>query len=370
MKDNNKPYRVIISGGGTGGHIFPAVAIANELKRRNPSTEILFIGALGKMEMTRVPEAGYPIKGLWISGLQRRFTLQNLLFPFKLINSYLKALKIMRQFKPQAVVGTGGYASGPSVMAANRKGIPVLLQEQNSYPGLTNRKLARKAKKVCVAYEGMEKYFDPEKIIFTGNPVRNDILDPELTKEKARQKYGLNGNKKTILVLGGSLGARTINESIMGALDKIAWGEVQVIWQTGKIYYEEMLNRLGDHKPDGLFVMQFINDMEVAYSAADLIISRAGALSISELCIVAKPVIFVPSPNVAADHQTKNAMALVEKNAAVLVKDEEAVEGLVTRALKLLYDQSKSKMLSENIKALGKPQATKDIVDQLNLIIN
>jgi UDP-N-acetylglucosamine--N-acetylmuramyl-(pentapeptide) pyrophosphoryl-undecaprenol N-acetylglucosamine transferase len=361
------PYRLILSGGGTGGHIFPAIAIANEFKSRHADADILFVGAEGKMEMTRVPEAGYKIIGLPIAGLQRKLTLSNLLLPFKLAKSYYKANSIVKSFNPHAVVGTGGYASGPMLMAANGKGIPTLLQEQNSYAGLTNKRLASGARKICVAYVGMEKYFPSQKIAFTGNPVRKDIVAGQ--RERALQTFGLESNKKTLLVLGGSLGARTLNESIFAGLDKLNASGVQVIWQCGKLYLNEFKQRTASQNMRNVKMFDFLQQMDLAYAAADVVVSRAGALSISELCIVAKPTVLVPSPNVAEDHQTKNAKALADVKAAVLVRDADAREVLVDELMKLIYDEPRCADLSQNIKALAKPNATNDIVNELEKLI-
>lgn len=366
----NQPYRLIISGGGTGGHIFPAISIANKFKERYPASEILFVGAKGRMEMTRVPEAGYEIVGLWISGLQRKLTLSNLLFPFKLVSSYFKAGKIVKAFKPNAVIGTGGYASGPVMLAATRNKIPALIQEQNSYAGLTNKQLAAKAQRICVAYPDMEKYFPKEKIVFTGNPVRQTILDVDSKRDQAIMHFGLQSNKRTLLILGGSLGSRTLNESIVAGIDKIIESQMQVIWQTGKIYFEEMRERLKEKDIRHIGIYGFIQDMDLAYAAADVVISRSGALAISELCLVQKPCILVPSPNVAEDHQTKNAMALVKENAAILIKDSDAKENLVNESLKLVFDVQRCKTLSENIGKLAKPNATEDIVNEIEKLIS
>lgn len=366
----NRPYRFIISGGGTGGHIYPALAVANEIRTRYAHADILFVGATGRMEMTKVPEAGYPIEGLWISGIQRKLTMDNLLFPVKVILSYFKAARILKKFKPTAVLGFGGYASGPIMMAATSKGTPALIQEQNSYAGLTNKRVAKGAMKVCVAYEGMDKYFPADKVVLTGNPVRADIVNTIDKREEGLQHFGLNPDKKTILVLGGSLGARTINNSVVGDLDKILAAGVQLIWQTGRFYYDEMLKRVEGKELNGIHITQFINEMDLAYAAANVVISRAGALSISELCIVGKPVIFVPSPNVAEDHQTKNARALTEKDAAVMITDGKAHEHLIPTTLKLLGNEEECEKLSKNIKGLAKPNATQHIVDELIKMIN
>jgi UDP-N-acetylglucosamine--N-acetylmuramyl-(pentapeptide) pyrophosphoryl-undecaprenol N-acetylglucosamine transferase len=359
--DMQKPYRFILSGGGTGGHIFPALAIADEIKNQLPNAEILFVGAEGKMEMQKVPEAGYKIFGLPIAGIQRSLTLKNLTFPFKLLNSLKQAKKIVKNFRPDAVIGVGGYASGPTLRAASNLGIPCLLQEQNSYAGLTNKWLKQKVKQICVAYDGMERYFPKHKLNITGNPVRKNLLElPE--KSKAQKSFDLEAGLPTILVLGGSLGARTINESIVQNLDTLNSENCQMIWQTGKLYHQEMLVRSEETEHQHLKIVEFIKNMDEAYAAADIIISRAGALSVSELQIVGKPVIFVPSPNVAEDHQTKNALALVNKDAAVLVKDTDAIKNLLTTAYQLLKNDEKQKLLSSNIKKMAKPEATENIV--------
>jgi UDP-N-acetylglucosamine--N-acetylmuramyl-(pentapeptide) pyrophosphoryl-undecaprenol N-acetylglucosamine transferase len=364
-----QPYRLIISGGGTGGHIFPAVAIANEFRDRHPDAQILFVGAKDKMEMTRVPEAGYKIIGLWISGLQRKLTLSNLLFPLKMIVSYLKAISIVRKFKPHAVVGTGGFASGPIMMAATRLGIPSVIQEQNSFAGLANKQVAGKVSKVCVAYDGMEKYFPKEKIVVTGNPVRKDILSVGVKREKALNHFGFDANKRTLLIIGGSLGARSINESIIAGMEKLIDAEVQVIWQTGKGYYDHYKAKLGKYDLRRIRVQDFVREMDLAYAAADVVISRSGALAVSEICIAGKPVILVPSPNVAEDHQTKNAKALVDKAAAVLVLDRDAGEKLLEEAFTLLFDKNRALRLTENITKLARPQATTAIVNEIEKLL-
>ena len=351
MKDQ---LRIIISGGGTGGHIFPAVSIANAIKELRPDTEILFVGAEGRMEMHRVPAAGYPIKGLPIAGFNRKNLLKNIPVLIKLFKSQQLAKAIIKEFKPHAAVGVGGYASGPTLKVAGNMGIPTLLQEQNSYAGVTNKLLAKQAHKICVAYEGMERFFEKEKIILTGNPVRQDLLNHSISKADAIKSFGLDPNKKTILILGGSLGARTINNCIIKNLDKIKNSDVQFIWQTGKIYIEEARNSIS--KTEGLsmlHVTDFIGNMGTAYQAADLVISRAGAGSISEFCLLQKPVILVPSPNVAEDHQTKNALALVNKNAALYVKDEEAKDKLVDKALQAVKQPELLTNLSKNIAELA-----------------
>ncbi len=365
-----QPYRLIISGGGTGGHIFPAVAIANAFKERYPQAEILFVGAKGRMEMTRVPEAGYRIIGLWISGIQRKLTWTNLLFPVKLVASYVAARRIVRQFKPQIVIGTGGYASGPMMLAASAAGVPTLVQEQNSYAGLTNKRVAEKASRICVAYQGMEKYFPPGKIVVTGNPVRKDINHLSEKRSHALIQFGFSEGKHTLLVLGGSLGARTINESLAQGIDKLIDANVQVIWQTGKMYVESVKAQVKDKDLRQVRIHDFLKQMDLAYAAADVVISRAGALSISELCVAAKPAILVPSPNVAEDHQTKNAMALANESAARVVTDKEARERLVNEALTLLYDRVACQRLSTNIGKLGKPRATEAIVDEIEKLIS
>ena len=346
--------RIIISGGGTGGHIFPAVSIANAIKEQRPDTEILFVGAEGRMEMHRVPAAGYPIKGLPIAGFNRKNLLKNIPVLIKLFKSQQMAKAIIIEFKPHAAVGVGGYASGPTLKVAGNMGIPTLLQEQNSYAGVTNKLLAKQAHKICVAYEGMERFFEKEKIILTGNPVRQDLLNHTASQAEAIKSFGLDPNKKTILVLGGSLGARTINNCIIQNLDKIKNSDVQFIWQTGKIYIEEARDSVS--KMGGLsmiHVTDFISNMGIAYRAADLVISRAGAGSISEFCLLQKPVILVPSPNVAEDHQTKNALALVNKNAALYVKDVDAKDKLVNEALQAVKQPELLTNLSKNIAELA-----------------
>lgn len=348
-----KAPRIILSGGGTGGHIFPAVAIANELKRTVPDAEILFVGALGRMEMDKVPAAGYNIIGLPIAGIQRKLTLSNLKFPFLLIKSILKARSIIRDFKPDVVVGTGGYASGPLLRAAVSFGIPALVQEQNSYAGVTNKWLSRKAAKICVAYEGMEEFFPKEKIMLTGNPVRQDINDVKQKRNEALSFFTLDPNKKTILIIGGSLGARTINEAMDAGLEKLKAAGVQVLWQTGKIFFPQARKDVNPYHKDHLFAFDFISRMDLAYAAADIVISRAGASSVSELCNIGMPCILVPSPNVAEDHQTKNAMALVNRQAAILVKDKEAKDKLVDAAIGLIKDNSKQQELSRSIATMA-----------------
>ena len=363
MKQKSK--NIIISGGGTGGHIFPAISIANALKEIDPEINILFVGALGKIEMEKVPAAGYDIIGLPVAGLQRRLTLKNVSFIFKLINSLRKSKQIIKEFKPDVVVGVGGYASGPVLKVANQKGIPTLIQEQNSYAGITNKLLAKKARKICVAYEGMEKYFPKEKIILTGNPVRQDLLDKIGSREEAISHFNLDQNKKTILVIGGSLGARTINQSIIKDIKKIGESEFQILWQTGKYYYNDAKNTADETGFNNVKVLDFIKRMDMAYAAADIIISRAGAGTISELCLVGKPVILVPSPNVAEDHQTKNAMALVKKDAAVMIKDSNANEELLNEAIDLIKDTEKQKKLSDNIIGMALRDSAKIIAEEV-----
>jgi len=360
--------RVIISGGGTGGHIFPAIAIADEIKRRNPNAEILFVGAVGKMEMEKVPAAGYSIKGLEIVGLKRKLALSNFALPFKIIKSILKAKRIIKDFNPQVAVGVGGYASGPTLKAATMMNIPSIVQEQNSFPGKTNKLLAKKVQKICVAYDGLERFFPADKIILTGNPTRAEMVDIEGKKETAIDHYGLDSSKKTILIIGGSLGARTLNDSMIHSFPNVP-SDVQVIWQCGKLYHDQLREEIGDSIPSNVKMMQFIDRMDLAYAAADIVISRAGAISVSELCLIGKAVILVPSPNVAEDHQTKNAMALVNKDAAILIKDVDAKEALIPQALDLLNDKTKQEKMSANISKLGKPYATAEIINTLEDLI-
>ncbi len=351
MSDN---LHIIISGGGTGGHIFPALSIANAIKAMRPDAEILFVGAEGRMEMQRVPAAGYKIIGLPVAGFDRKNLLKNFSVIVKLIRSQMMARKIIKDFNPHVAVGVGGYASGPTLKMAGAMGIPTLIQEQNSYAGVTNKLLAAKAEKICVAYPGMERFFDKNKIIMTGNPVRQGLLDCKMSKEEAIKSFGLDPNKKTILIVGGSLGARTLNNCVMHAMDDIKQSGVQFIWQTGKFYIEEARKCYSNAgSPDMLHTTDFISDMNAAYTAADLVVSRAGAGSISEFCLLGKPVILVPSPNVAEDHQTKNAMALVDKDAAIYIKDSEAEEKLIKTAIELAGDEAKLEALSTNIKKLA-----------------
>lgn len=351
-----KKYKVLISGGGTGGHIFPAIAIANEIKAIYPESELEFVGAKGRMEMEKVPAAGYKIHGLWISGLQRRLTPKNLSLPFKVLSSLWESRKIIKRFKPDFTVGVGGYASGPLNYVASKLGVPVYLQEQNSFPGITNKLLKNAASKICVAYDGMERFFPSEKLVLTGNPIRQDVLSQQVSKEAAFDHFGLNKNKKTILIVGGSLGARTVNEAVEVNLEKLT-SNAQLVWQTGKNY-------AGD---EGDFSWgkrtTFIKDMAKAYAIADVVISRAGAMSVSELSALGKAVVFVPSPFVAEDHQTKNATNLVEHNAAIICKDVDAKNNLGAVVFDLLNNEKQQQELVKNIKALGKPKAAEDIVE-------
>lgn len=362
---NMEPLRVIISGGGTGGHIFPALSIADAVKAKRPDADILFVGAENRMEMQRVPAAGYPIKGLPVSGFDRRHLLKNIAVLIRLAKSQRMAKQIIRSFRPDVAVGVGGYASGPTLKMAAGCGIPTLLQEQNSYAGVTNKLLAKNAAVICVAYEGLERFFPADKIRLTGNPVRQNLLQAAVGHDDAARSYGFDPQKPIVLIVGGSLGARSVNESIMAHLDDIRKSDVQFIWQTGKYYFEEMKRRIGDNKPGNLVVTDFIASMDVAYAAADLVVSRAGAGSISEFCLLGKAVILVPSPNVAEDHQTKNAMALVNKGAAVFVKDVEAAEKLVPTALSLAHDKERLAELRRNILTLALPDSASIIADEV-----
>ena len=365
LKTMSSELRVIISGGGTGGHIFPAVSIANAVKDLRPDAKILFVGALGRMEMQRVPAAGYDIKGLPIQGFDRKNLLKNVKVLYKIWKSQRMARQIIKEFRPQVAVGVGGYASGPTLNMAAAQGIPCLLQEQNSYAGVTNKLLAKKAAKICVAYEGMERFFPAEKIMLTGNPVRQQLLESTITREAAVRSFSLDPEKKTILLVGGSLGARTINESVLQHLDLIKNGDVQFIWQTGKFYSAEIAERLKGHEMPQLKVLDFISDMAAAYKAADLVISRAGASSVSEFCLLGKPVILVPSPNVAEDHQTKNALALVHRDAALYVKDAEAKEQLLPLAIATVHDDAKLESLSKNVLKLALPDSARIIAQEV-----
>ena len=357
--------RVIISGGGTGGHIFPAISIANAVKTLRPDADILFVGALGRMEMQRVPAAGYEIIGLPICGFDRKNLLKNVKVLYKIWKSQRMAKRIIKDFRPEVAVGVGGYASGPTLNTAAAMGIPCLIQEQNSYAGVTNKLLAKKAEKICVAYDNMDRFFPAEKIIKTGNPVRQSLLETTITRADAIRSLGFDPNKKTILLVGGSLGARTINESVLQHLDLVTKTDVQFIWQTGKYYHAEILERLKGQSLPNLKVMDFISDMGAAYKAADLVISRAGASSISEFCLIGKPVILVPSPNVAEDHQTKNALALADRDAAIYVKDSEAPSMLLDLAVKTVKDESKLKSLSEHVLKLALPDSAEIIAKEV-----
>jgi len=364
-KKKVKARRIIISGGGTGGHIFPAIAIANALKKLDAATEILFVGALGRMEMEKVPAAGYKIIGLNIQGIQRKSIWKNLMFPVKLFNSVKKSLDIIKDFKPDAAVGVGGYASGPLLYAASLRGLPYLIQEQNSYAGITNKWLGKKAEKICVAFDGMEQFFPADKIIKTGNPIRQESVQIAGKRMQALELYKLSAFKETILVTGGSLGARTLNDSVMAGLDKLIAADVQVIWQTGKFYYKNIIEKLGEEYHPNIKIMEFVNRMDLAYAAADIIISRAGAGTIAELCVIKKPVILVPSPNVAEDHQTKNALALVQDHAAIFVADRDAEAKLIDKAIELLKDKEQQKKLSANIGKMAMPDADEVIAKEV-----
>lgn len=358
--------KIILSGGGTGGHIYPAVSIANELKEKYPDAKFLFVGAKDKMEMEKVPQAGYEIEGLWIAGLQRQLTLKNAMFPFKLISSLWNAYKIIKKFKPTVVIGTGGFASGPTLFVANKLGIKTVIQEQNSYPGITNKLLSKNADKICVAYDGLDRFFPVDKILKTGNPVRQDLLAIDNKREEAIQFFSLDKNLKTLVIIGGSLGARALNNLIEKHINWLVDQNIQVIWQTGKLYYNEF-KKYDDLK--GVKTYDFLNRMDLTYAAADFLISRAGASSISELCLVGKPVIFIPSPNVAEDHQTKNALAIVDKEGAILLKESDLNE--FQQVFKnLISDEQLQQKLSKNIKELALPNATKDIVKEIEKLIN
>jgi len=361
-----KKPRFIISGGGTGGHIYPAVAIANELKTRFPEAEFLFVGAKDKMEMQKVPQAGYAIKGLWISGIQRKLTLDNAMFPFKLLSSMWNSFRIIKSFKPDVVIGTGGFASGAVLKVASMLKIPTVIQEQNSYPGITNKLLAKKANKICVAYENLERFFPKDKMILTGNPVRQDLIN-EASKSEAISYFKLDANKKTLLVLGGSLGARRINQLIEKELDFLLSQNIQIIWQCGKLYLNDYSKY---NEKENVQVVAFIDRMDLVYAAADVVISRSGASSVSELCIVGKPTIFIPSPNVAEDHQTKNAKAISDKNGAILIRESELEAQFETVFSDLISSENKQAELIQNIKKLAKPNATKDIVEEIVKLIN
>jgi len=360
-----KPLNIIISGGGTGGHVFPAIAIADALKNLEPQANILFVGATGKMEMEKAPAAGYPIKGIPVRGFQRRLSLSLISFPFRLIISLIKSRSIIRRFKPGVVVGVGGYASGPLLKVAVNSGIPAVIQEQNSYPGVTNKLLAGKAERICVAYENMEKYFPKDKILLYGNPVRKDILNTETKKQEAAAYFNLDTKHKTLLVTGGSLGARTINESIHKYLQLFIDNGLQVIWQCGKNYFPEAAGLIPEVESKGIRIMEFISRMDLAYAIADLVVSRAGALSLSELCIVGKPAVLIPSPNVAEDHQTHNAMALVKNKAAIMIRDSEAREKLGKTIIEIINDNVVLLKLSENIKKMAYTDAAERIAKEV-----
>ena len=357
--------RVLISGGGTGGHVYPAIALANAIKDKDPSAEILFVGAQGKLEMKKVPAAGYFIKGLWISGFQRKLSFRNLSFPFKLASSLYRGRKIIMDYKPDVVVGVGGYASGPILQVASMMKIPTLIQEQNSYPGITNKILAKKVNKICVAYDGMERFFPSEKIIFTGNPVRRDLYDIQINREEAKASFGIYNDHKTVLIFGGILGARRINESVKGAFDMIKrHSEINYIWQVGKMYFDEYSCGVVAALPN-ITVLPFIERMDYAYAAADAVVCRAGALTISEIALINKPAVLIPSPHVAEDHQTKNAMALVNNDAALMVPNAEAKEKMIPTILELLSDEKLQQYLVCNLKKMGRPNATSEIVEEI-----
>ncbi|MDC1539043.1 undecaprenyldiphospho-muramoylpentapeptide beta-N-acetylglucosaminyltransferase [Flavobacteriaceae bacterium] len=360
-------YKIILSGGGTGGHIYPAIAIANALKARFPKSEFLFVGAKDKMEMQKVPQAGYSIIGLWISGIQRRLTFKNVLFPFKLVVSLFRSMAILNSFKPDVVIGTGGFASGPLLQVAAMKGVPTLIQEQNSFPGITNKLLSKKVTKVCVAYEGLERFFPKEKLILTGNPVRQDVVDLEGKSAEANTFFSLDPHKKTLLVLGGSLGARRINQLVESKLDYLKNLDIQLIWQCGKLY-EADYSRYNSNA--NVQVHSFLNRMDLAYASADVIISRAGASSVSELCVVGKPVIFIPSPNVSEDHQTKNALAVSEQGAALLIREQDLESNFETQFSALISSDSTQLELSAAIKQLALKNATQSIVDEIEKLLN
>ena len=362
-----KNLKVIISGGGTGGHIFPAVSIANAIKAKYPDAEILFVGAENRMEMERVPAAGYKIIGLPVAGFDRKNLFRNVSVLIKLYKSLSLAKQTLKSFQPDIAIGVGGYASGPTLKAAAKMGIPTIIQEQNSYAGVTNKLLAKKAAKICVAYEGMEQFFPKEKIVLTGNPVRQDLICSEEKRQEAYSYFNLDPNKKTIVVIGGSLGARTINESIIPYIEELIESNVQIVWQTGKYYYKDLTSQCPDTKY--VHLTEFISRMDLAYSVADLIISRAGASSISELCLLGKAVILVPSPNVAEDHQTKNAQALVKKNAAIMVADKDARKELIPEAIRVLEDNQFLQSLKENILTMALPDSANKIVDEIDAII-
>lgn len=358
------PLKVIISGGGTGGHVFPALAIAKEIKGQEPDASILFIGAKGRMEMEKIPSHGFPIKGLWISGFSRGAILKNIVLPFKIISSIIKSWWIIRSFKPDIAIGTGGFASAPLLYVASKMKVPSLIQEQNFFPGVTNRLLAKTVNTICVVYESLSKYFPKEKMVVTGNPVRNDLQDKKHSQEEARANFNLTPNKKTFFVLGGSLGARSINEAMKGLIDNQNGDDYQGIWQTGQLYYQEIMDTFQNHDLPNLTIQAFIDDMPQAYKAADLVICRAGAITLAELAYLGQAAILIPSPNVAEDHQAKNAKALVDENAAIMLRDNELDDQFREIVHKAINDEEKLKTLSTNIQSFARPNATKDIVKE------
>lgn len=360
-----KKLKVLVSGGGTGGHIFPAIAIANAIKDIHPDAEFLFVGAEGKMEMEKVPAAGFNIEGLWISGFNRSLSVSNLMFPFKLISSMLKAGKIVKKFKPDVAIGTGGFASGPTLRVASQKGVPCVIQEQNSFPGVTNRILSGKAKRICVAYEGMDKFFPADKVLYTGNPVRKEVVEIAGKRAEAEKFFGLDAHKKTLLIVGGSLGAQSVNNAILANLQALVDLGIQMVWQTGKTSYKEINEAAKPFQNKGVHVKEFIFKMDLGYAAADMVISRAGAIAVSELELVGKPTILVPFPYAAEDHQTKNAMSLVDKGAAILVKDADVNPGLLKAVEKLVNDSATVNSLTENIKKMGMPDAANQIAKEV-----
>ena len=361
-----KSYKIILSGGGTGGHIYPAIAIANELKLRFPMTDFLFVGASDKMEMQKVPQAGYRILGLWISGFQRTVSFGNLLFPFKLLFSLLKSVQIINAFKPDIVIGTGGFASGPVLHIASIKGVPTLIQEQNSYPGITNKLLSKKVNKVCVAYDGLERFFPKNKLVLSGNPIRQDLLDLEQKRVEALAFFNLDSGKQTLLVLGGSLGALRINRLIESKLKYFNELGIQIVWQCGKLYSDDYIQH---NVSDLVQVHAFINRMDLAYASADFVISRSGASSVSELCVVGKPVIFIPSPNVSEDHQTKNALTITKNKAAILIPEKDLDSRFELEFSLVLNSKPQQELLSENIKKLALIKATETIVDEIEKLL-
>ena len=368
---NSQQPKIIISGGGTGGHIFPAIAIADCLKKRFPQADILFIGAKNRMEMDRVPKAGYPIEGLWISGFKRELSIDNLSFPFKLLSSMINARRIIKRFQPDVVIGVGGFASGPTMKTASSLNIPIVIQEQNSFPGVTNKLVAKKAEKICVAYNDMDRWFPKDKIVLTGNPLRNNIKPLEDQKEECLKFFELDPDKKTILLVGGSQGALGINKGISAMLETFKNNDYQMIWQTGTHYYDKAVEEVKNNGlQDRIKCTVFIDRMDMAYAAADVVISRAGAMSISELSLLRKAVVFVPLPTAAEDHQTKNAMSLVKENAALMVKNSETETELLPTVFSLMENEEKQNEMKDNIAKFAKPNAAEDIVDQIEMIIN